>query len=218
MLRKLTICLLATAIVATVVGCRKGPRPDRDLASDEPGPPSPMRDVLIEMHEAMLEGRREDHLATITGDEDEMRVVEALYDFYHAGKEFRRHFIDAYGRGQWEEVHYDKRARLYLPPEDTKHYEHAVIEETSDDTAEAIVIRNKLPLELTLTDDGWRIEASSIIPPGTNLKKAAELTRLWTKIVRSQQERIGREGIRAAEIRTELGDQFSDVTRELMDW
>lgn len=213
----LKISLLVLLLAGSLAGCRKGPRPDRELASDEPGPPSPMRDVLIEMHQSLLEGRKEDHLATFVGDESEMRVVETLFDFHQAGREFRRRFVEAYGRGQWEDVRYDKKARLYLPPEDTKHYEHAIIEETSDDTAEATVVRGKLPMELRKTDDGWRVEASSFVPRHADARMVAEINERWTEILTEQSQRIGRHGLGPVDIRMAVGEQFGKAAKEILE-
>lgn len=218
MRQALKICLLAVIVVAvSLAGCRKGPRPERELASDEPGPPSPMRDVLIEMHQSLLEGRKEDHLATFVGEEQEIRVVETLYDFHQAGREFRRRFIEVYGPGQWEDVRYDKEARLYLPPEDTKHYEHAVIEQTSEDTAEAVVVRGKLPVELRKTESGWRVEASSFVPRNANPRKVARINERWTAILRRQTERIGRDGLGPVDIRLAVGEEFGRAAKEIIE-
>lgn len=176
-----------------------------------------MRDVLIEMHQSLLDGRRQDHLATFVGDENEMRVVETLFEFYHTGREFRRRFTEAYGKGQWQDVHYDKKARLYLPPEDTKHYEHAIIELTDDETAEAIVVRGKVPMKLRKTDAGWRVEAGSVIPPGGNPLKIVELNERWIEILQRQTDRIGRYGLGPADIRIAVGEEFSQAAKEIFE-
>lgn len=217
MRRVLKISLLVLLLAGTMAGCRKGPRPDRELASDEPGPPSPMRDALIEMHQSLLEGRKEDHLATFVGDEQEMRVVETLFEFHQAGRAFRRKFIEAYGRGEWEDVRYDKKARLYLPPEDTKHYEHAVIEETSDDTAEAIIVRGKVPMKLRKTDDGWRVEASTLAPRNADPEMIVRVNERWTEILDKQTRRIGRHGLGPVDIRMAVGEQFGKAAKEILE-
>jgi hypothetical protein len=175
-----------------------------------------MRDALLEMHRALLEGRKADHLSAFVGSDAEMRVVEALYGFYRAGRAFRERYVAAYGPDEWEDLRYDKKSRLYLPPEDTTLYEHAVIETTGEGTAEATVVSGKLPMTLRKTEDGWRVEASSMVPPSADAAKVAELTERWTEILRTQRDRIGTEGLDAGDIREALGEQFARAARDVL--
>jgi hypothetical protein len=216
-LRRTTLRRRTTALSASILlvcaasGCRK----------EDPQQVAAVRAVILKWHRALLDGNRSECMSCIAGSEEDLRVVEAHYDYVQEALAFKRAVIEAYGQKGWEACQEVPGGRLLLPPEDRDHFADIRVRIKSG-YALCELPRGVRHFRVNRVGAVWRIPASAWRfhaggEEGIGASGPAQANSAYARVLRGYRERIGQSGVTAEslgrEVAAALKAAFNGITK-----
>jgi hypothetical protein len=144
----------------------------------------------------------------------ELTTAGNLFNYARANMNFRKAFIQAYGKSVWDKFglgssDLDSDKRLIFDEIDRSDLkidgDQATLAYKKPRAAELSSLR------LVKFDNGWKVKASSFSPPGEKGDKAVAVLPLLTAIVVKYQRAIGKPGIKPQDITYELSRESDEM-------
>ena len=177
--RKIRLAALAIAALA-IAGCAAGPEsPTARQTTDVTGP----RAAVARWHHALADGDKAAYAACFAGTEEDLVLALAIFESTQAAYEFQKAVVAAYGQDAWKAFETADTSRVDIFPRDPSWPLRVTVVEMGG-IALAYTPRGRLPLHLTTEGGAWRIQASGLVPPGVDAKRAARYLFQWAEALR----------------------------------